>query len=331
MRRLQIMMAGLVMGLLAAAGAQAQESTLLSQAVQSHWIQFSINDGRIAAESTRDGDSRVGVSGKNRRREQISVRNNGGKTSITYEQNGVKEQWNVNVTSGDNVLIRRSPVGKSDVTPVEFVQTPNEKITLSWGAPDHRETITAASLWHLFIIQPEKCREHLTPVLQMLRPDARWAETVAKVEERLLAGSADDSVAARARWANWVAQLGDDRFAKREAADRALRSADRTVAGYLRALDFRQLDAEQQFRVRRIIESFADQTSDDSPEQVAASLAGDPAVWLALLERPEAETRRIAVRQLATLLGEAVAIDPEADPASQQTQREQLKKRIEGK
>ena len=151
---------------------------------------------------------------------------------------------------------------------------------------------------------------------------------VAKVEQKLLGGAGDSAAAEHARWMKLVEQLGDERFAAHEAADRALRSANPTVLGCLRRLDFRRLDAEQQFRVRRIIDALAAQVDDDSPEQVAMSLAGDPVVWLALIARPELATRQIAARQLAGLLGEPIPVDPNADPATQQTQRQQLQARI---
>jgi phage gp37-like protein len=91
------------------------------------------------------------------------------------------------------------------------------------------------------------------------------------------------------------------------------------------------LDPEQQFRVRRIIDALSGQASDDSPEQVAATLSGDPTVWMALLGRPEPSTRQTAARQLTAMLGEPIGVDPSADPATQQTQRDQLLARIEGK
>jgi len=63
---------------------------------------------------------------------------------------------------------------------------------------------------------------------------------------------------------------------------------------------------------------------------VASWLAGDPSVWLILLGRSEAATRRQAARQLSAMLGGPIPVDPEADPSTQKTQMEQLRSRIEG-
>ena len=74
------------------------------------------------------------------------------------------------------------------------------------------------------------------------------------------------------------------------------------MVGSLEQLDDAQLDAEQQFRVRRIIASFRARIVADVPDQIAAKLFLDPLIWLALLDRPEKATRAAAAKQLAALL-----------------------------
>jgi hypothetical protein len=69
--------------------------------------------------------------------------------------------------------------------------------------------------------------------------------------------------------------------------------------------------------------------SSDSPEQVASWLSGDASIWLALLSRPEVAARRVAAKQLTAFLESPISVDPEAAPASQKTQFEQLRARIE--
>jgi hypothetical protein len=126
-----------------------------------------------------------------------------------------------------------------------------------------------------------------------------------------------------------VAELGDERFARREAADRALRAADPAVLLYLEQLDPGRLDAEQQFRLRRISDTLAAKVGGDTPEQIASWLGGDPAVWLALLSRPDVATRRLAAKQLAAILEAPIPVDPETDPTSQQSKLEELRAKIE--
>ena len=148
----------------------------------------------------------------------------------------------------------------------------------------------------------------------MLRPGSKLADAVAEIEAKLLEGAGGQAVAQRARWAALVRQLGDDSFAQREAADRELRAGGPAALAYLRHLDFGRLDAEQRFRIRRILEAAAAQTGDDSPEQAAASLAGDPLVWLALLDRPERATRQAAAAPTRLAAGRADRRRPRRRP-----------------
>ena len=107
-----------------------------------------------------------------------------------------------------------------------------------------------------------------------------------------------------------------------------LRAANPAVLSYLQQVDFSRLDAEQQMRVKRIIDALSDRFGDDTPEQVATWLAGDASVWISLLTRSEPATRRQAAQQLVAMLGGPITVDPEADPATQKTQIEQLRLRI---
>ncbi len=179
----------------------------------------------------------------------------------------------------------------------------NEKITLTLGSGTGQQVFRTRGLWQLLMTQPKECQQHLLPLLDVLRPNWNLADSAARVEERLLQEANGDGAASRARWADLVAQLGDENFAKREAADRALRTGNAGAVAYLRQLDVNHLDTEQQFRVSRILDAITVQNGDDSVEQVAATLATDPTVWLALLARPDPSARRTAVRELAEPAG----------------------------
>jgi hypothetical protein len=133
------------------------------------------------------------------------------------------------------------------------------------------------------------------------------------------------------RWAVLVEQLGDERFSRREAADRELRSLGRVVSIYLQQLDASQLDAEQHYRVRRILMALSARTDNDTPPEVAQWLAGDPVVWLAMLSRDDEPTRRLAAERLKALLDGPIAFDPAADAATRQGQIDELRLRISGR
>jgi hypothetical protein len=249
---------------------------------------------------------------------------------VEYEWIGPQEQFVLKMAGNRRLEIRRTPRGGSAAPAVVFVQNPQEKLVLTVGSGAAARHVAASTLWHLILAHPDETRRELLPCLELLQPPGgKLSETAAALETELVRKAQSGVPGNRSQWKQWVAQLGDERFAKRQAADRALRACDPAVLSYLQQLDFRRLDAEQQFRVQRIIEAFSRQVSDDSAEQMAAWLAGDPTVWLALAARPDGALRRTAVERLEALLEERVALDPQADPATQKDRIEKIRRRLE--
>jgi hypothetical protein len=323
--------AALLLALVAPGAVDAQQ--LLNQWVRSSGNRFRINlvGGRLVLRAPQFGNFESRTNSANVK-ELLRFRIENGQPAMLYEQTTAGQRLTINLTtSGDSVSIRREPREKSSVVAVEFTQSLKEKTSLTIGSGDRRQVFRASDLWRLLLAHPKQCQEHLCPLLEMLRPDWKLVELAAGVERSLLECARETAAAEHARLAALVEQLADDRFARREAADRALRTGGPAALRYLRRLDYGSLDAEQQFRIRRIIAALAGVHEDDSAEDAAASLTGDPLVWWLLLDRPEAATRRVAAEQLATLLGEPIQVDPAAEPSTQKQQREQLRTRIDGK
>jgi hypothetical protein len=295
------------------------------------FLRFRIIDGRLAVSCRSPTPFQIPAPFTVGRKEVLRIGNEQGHSTVQYERTTPNEQFLLNVGgSGGKVSICRTPQGKSKFTAVDFRQNA-DATTLSLGVGDHRKVLRAANLWQLAILWPKECQEDLFPLLDLLRPDWKMMPMVARVETSLLARARENATADRAHWAAMVAQLGDDEFTKREAADRALRSGGSSALSYLRELDVSQLDAEQQFRIRRILRKLSGRSEDDQAETVAAALARDPRTWLALLGRPEKATREIAARQLTTLLGKPIDVDPAAEPSTQEAKRERLRTLIEKK
>jgi hypothetical protein len=124
-----------------------------------------------------------------------------------------------------------------------------------------------------------------------------------------------------------VKQLGDPRFAVREAADRKLRSLGQSVLPFLLQLDRRRLDAEQRLRVDSIRKSLL-AVGEDTPHRAASRMLYDRAAWLVLLGRDDAAQRSAAARHLCKLCPEAVAFDPQAEPVVRRVQLNQLRQQL---
>jgi hypothetical protein len=333
MSRTKIASAAVGWTLLCSAAAWAQPLTvtpMFRQYANTARMRLTIMSGRVVNTADwRFGNGTSSTSdGKNK--EQITFRGGMGVTNtggIDYERTTPQEEFTISINSDGNFRFRRSPKGSSSIAPIQFSQVPGEPLTLTIGAEGKQQEYRGATLWHLLMANPQEARP-VVEILEQLRPQWQVAKVTAAVEAELLK-SAGTKRPDRQQWAALVQQLADDQFTRREAADRQLRAAGAGVLGYLQQLDFNQLDAEQQSRIRQMIKSLSRQTTDDTPEQVAAWLSEDPSVWLVLLARPDESVRRTAARQLAAILGESIPVDPAADPATQKDQRETLRARIE--
>jgi hypothetical protein len=299
---------------------------MLSEVVRLGWLKARIVSGRITFSATRAGNMNNASQDQNRK-EQVSIRIAGQNLSASYEMSTADEEFRLDVTGAGEFHIRRLPKGDSGLPAVSFRQAADEPLSLTLGPPPNQQVYRAASLWHLFVMEPQACRVHLTPMLRSL---AEWdlARTAEQVEAAMRHAATEGKLPDPQRWAALVEQLGDERFSRRTAADRELRAMGRVVFTYLRGLDRDQLDAEQHYRVRRIVMALSANMDNDLPPEIASWLAGDPVVWLAMLSRDDEPTRRLAAERLEALLGEPIPFDPAADPPTRAEQIERLRERI---
>jgi hypothetical protein len=313
----------------AAAGQDLKTMQNWNQVIRTGLVQFHVVAGRVSLDCSRVNNYQT-ANNFDKQQDSLSIQSDDRDVVLSYNWTNGKQQLSIEVSNVSKVRIRYSGKGDDPQVPVEFYQPLQAKTTLKVGPEGKQKIYSAANLWHLFLAYPAETKQYIVPLFELLHPNWKLSESAASLEIELLRRAGNKETADRKHWAALVEQLGDESFAKRQAADRAIRAADPAVLNYLQQLDFSRLDAEQQFRVRRIIEALSERLGDDSPEQVASWLASDPSVWLILLARPEIATRRQAARQLTDMLGGPITVDPEADPSTQKTQMEQLRLRIEG-
>jgi len=323
---LSVILAGLAMVVAARAAESAKppETPKLNQAVQHGWLRARIVSGRIVLAATRLGTMNDGEEGA-KAEERLSIRIATREITANYVKSTADEEFLLEVKGRTELHVQRGPKGNSGVVPVDFLQPEEGPLRLSVGSGEEAKTCEVASLWHLFLAQPEACPQHLVPLLNVLNRQWDLGRTAADVEASLVRAAAEGDLPDPRRWAQLVEQLADERYSRREAADRELRSLGRVVYTYLEQLDASQLDAEQHYRVRRILISLSAGMDDDTPPQIAAWLAGDPTVWLSMLSREDESTRRLAGQRLEALLGKPIEFDPTAEPPVREAQIEQLR------
>lgn len=292
-------------------------------------IQFRLVSGRITATTRAYGGTSSLNKSSNNYREKLTIGHANGVPIVDYDLTTSGVRLEIDVSDGSRVVIKQEPTEKGKYTPLVFEQQPDFPLTLTVGADDEQKTFRAASLWHLWLAQPELCETTLWPLLRLLRPNWNLAETGGAIEEALYHAAKTQNAPKREHWARLVDDLGDDEFSVREAADRSLRKSGQMVLPYLRELSPESLDAEQRFRIRRMIAALSGGETEDTPTVVATWLCADKQIWLALLSRaPTADQRRTAVDQLSYLLDQPIEFDPAADEDTRAHQLEALQRKF---
>ncbi len=289
------------------------------------WLQFNLRAGRIVVAGLRGVNFNHAGQLTPDRRERLTIRVSANEPILSYELTTPTFRFQVDVAAGNRVQIRRLPGENQPGPAVEFRQSPNEPVSLKVTESDEDRLYHAASIWHLFLAEPAAAREHLDPLLKILFREWDFSKTAEEIEAALVRMAQSGVPPDQKLWAQWVKDLGDASFAKREAADRHLRESGRVVASYLQRLDPATLDAEQRFRIRRILRALAELGNEESPPQLAMWLSGDVSVWLALLTRDDEPTRRAALQRLQALVGHPLAFDPAADPQERGRQLDALR------
>jgi hypothetical protein len=263
------------------------------------WLRLGIAQGRVAHLGRWQGYGIAMEIDQGTLREDLDIGVSDTSGCLDYECASPREILRLELDSTGYFACMRAPADNAAVVHVEVLQVPGGPLTLTVGK-DKPEVFRAPSVWHLLLTHPEACRRHLLPLLEQFRGDWELGKFSAAVEGALLKMAGKIKQPDRAQWPALVKQLGDSRYAHRESADAQLRAAGPLVLDYLQKLKSEELELEQVVRVRRIIDSIA-RPGEETPEQVAAGMVGDSAVWLALLRRPETATQRAAAKQLEAL------------------------------
>ncbi len=296
-----------------------QTASLLSRL---SWARFDVVGGRLVVRSTRQvkGNAHATSDPAAGSRESLSILATAEGPSIRYERSAPGEELLIDFTEGNRLQLYRNRRTEQGAATLRFEQPARGELRLEWKAAGGTGgACVADSLWHLLLAHPQPCREHLLPVLAIMRPDWRLMEQAERVEGSLLRLARSGWLPDEAKWREWVSQLADPDFQQRQAADLRLRAAGQAVLPFLESLEPGRLDAEQRLRVRRICDALALQR-EDQPERVAFWLAADPAIWVALLAHENSGHRELAARRLATLSGRQIDFDPHAEPQLRERQ-----------
>lgn len=308
----------------------AQETAEQAQTLRlQKFLRLHVTGGRIELQQREVGQSRTVTAGQPESpyRQHLQLQVRPPCIIVEYESIDPDGRLALQLCERRKLTIERATNDPSRAPSVRYEQPQSGDVCLVVEGAK-RGKYSASSLWHLLLSQPVVCREHLTPMLEILCPDWQLAEQAAQIKAELLAIAAEADVASDEKtWTRLVDELQSEYFSQRQAADARLRSGGRSAAAFLSRLDRKTLSAEQRLRIDQICRSLADGTT-DTPQRVAAGLLGDRGLWLSFLADPRLEDRAIAANHLNRLLGRPVAFDPQADEKTRQLQVAELARRI---
>lgn len=300
----------------AAAQAPVTREMHASLSGQLRMVQLRVMSGRISATGPVSHQNLTSNYMGNQRRERLSVDFAGGTPNITYERSTAAETLMWVVERGHQVTVQLTPRSTTDHATINFHQPSDGPLTLDVTTGERSVQYRAPTLWQLLLYEPEVCELYLLPLLNVLRPGWRLAEQAQEIEAALCRADSGRALADHGQWQRFVKLLADDRYVARERAEQQLVALGPVILPYLRGREQTSLDAEQAFRIRRIIRTLSADGDEDSPERVLFTLVADARVWYALLGRADVEVRRVASDRLGQILGNA--IDFHADAASEQ-------------
>ena len=310
------------------------ETRVLADWIRSGIVQVHLVRGRVEwTGRTLPGGRGMGKtsstisSGGVRRLEKISL-SGGENFSLTYKQESKKQMYSLSVAPDRTFRVQWQSMEPELPETIELEQTPRQPVVVKRTAGPTQQVWKATTLWHLAMEEPEVVRKYIVPLFISFLPSVSLLSQTKQVERQMLELARTSRTPDRGRWEALVAQLADDSYSRREAADRALRQQGPAVVPFLRSLDWQPLDAEQRFRLRRILQELEPPGDEDSLTKTAHWLLQDPEVWWILLDRPDVEKRRIAAQRLAVLLGTPIEFDPEASPEIRQAQRSRLEPKV---
>ncbi|MDO4584266.1 MAG: hypothetical protein Q4D62_09205 [Planctomycetia bacterium] len=180
-------------------------------------------------------------------------------------------------------------------------QTEEKELDFEKPKTPDAEVFTAPTFWELVLCVPDSMVSALDTVFQELS----WTGLVKELQNLIvesLIRNADKNVPL-AEAAQWVQQLGDEKYSLREKADRELRKLGNVLFVLVAKLDWNELDAEQQMRLQRMLQQIEVLRGVESLELFVLDWIQNPAIWRQVQKSENPEFRDYATKKLQSLEG----------------------------
>ncbi len=293
------------------------------------WMQYKMVTGRVVATSPYPEGMNISFGPSvlgGRLREQLQILLLKDQVSVHYELAGDGQQLSIALSENGDFSISRS-ARRARPMPWSIRNGPASRWCFRSSTKKRVASKAATVSGNYTSPRRNWCGMSWCRASSCCVPPGNWRPPAPRSKRRCFEPPRPPAFWTSAAGRGWSMNWELPAFRARERAQRELYRQGQAILPYLEALDHQALDAEQVARVDELINALAVEY-EDTTSRIAAWLAGDPKIWLSLVDRPQAAKRRAAVRQLERLLGESIEFDPAADAATRQTQLDKLRERL---
>lgn len=161
---------------------------------------------------------------------------------------------------------------------------------------------TTMSLWHFRFEEPTIATQHIFPMLLKLEPNWNLELIAKETEERMEEVLQIQPQVTERQVQELMQEFSSNNASTRDRAHRELRTKGLAILTPLMMLDVNQLEMEQRLRVERLIQAMKP-TTDDTPNRLAAWLAGDYGVCQRVAAKLEGDAKKQGLAYLKGLSG----------------------------
>lgn len=277
--------------------------------IRSRWADIDVCLGQIQTTCIESAQSRIATSGTPGEGsfEKLTIANDTDTPSVFYHVEDERKDIDISVINGNHVTMTQSS-NNPQIPPISFHQQSLGKILLHIGQGDALQKYSATSIWHLLLREPEICRQHLIPLLDILIADHHLMEDASQMEKGLWekAGQPHISIDTMRRL---IFQMGNEKYDIRKHAMSQFDGLGIQALPFLESLDVMTLNRDQSDGVLRVIRTIKEKyrknpdvgSQKDSVERALLWLFEDPEIWSIFLQRTDPGQHAIALRELQAM------------------------------
>ena len=210
------------------------------------------------------------------------------------------ERWLIEARGNGRCKIQYT--NSSEAYSLTWDQPASGMIKIDLESKGEKQSHSALSVWHLRFEEPDFCTQHLFPMLLKLEPNWNLELIATETEKRMEEVLQIEPQISERKIQELMQEFSSNNASTRDKAHRELRALGLAILTPLMMVDMEQLELEQRLRIERLVQTMKP-TTDDTPNRLAAWLAGDYAVCQRVASKLEGEAKKQGVAYLRGLSG----------------------------